>query len=225
MLNLDKKHITRLDLPDYKAHRFIYLFNMFILFVCWALVFVAIIEYMLTSNAKVPIKLLMFIPFRYFFFDLAPDRLQRRPPSLDREIPVSIFINYLRRKFPIPNGNFIASLWGFLLAVLRAIINGYCLLYFDTFFFFFTVRNTPTGIPLEFDESMEKSHKNLDKFGIETKDIEKYVNSINLYRVNDELTRWDFPIRRYRNLPNFIFETKEISSEEKNNKNSRETKR
>lgn len=192
------------------------LLNFIALVSCWISVVTAIIYYALTANLLYFIIIAMWAPARYFFFDMSPSKLQKRPASLDRTIPLTIFVNYLSIKFPIPNGNLLASLCGFVLACGRAMINGYALLFFDTFSFLYEVKNDSTGIPLIdsripklLDESVSNTESSEDQE--EDDDEEKWVWDSK--EVSSQMDQWDFPLRRYRIKPNYYFENSEVNSE------------
>lgn len=198
-------------------------FNLFALIVCWVAVVLAVIYFAATAKIGLTFVLLLVIPFRYFFFDISPSKLSKRPPSLDRIVPVTIYVSHLSQAFPIPNGNFIASCWGFLLAVGRAFINGFGLLYFDTFTFLYKVRNDVNGIPLNQDikalhssDRLEAIKAQIDEGKIKDPDQLNYAKelakSIEQVQVTTELTEWDFEIKRYVSTPNMYFKNAEIGN-------------
>lgn len=198
-------------------------FNTFALIMCWIAILLALIYYAATQKLGLTFVLLLVVPFRYFFFDINPDKLSKRPPSLDRIIPVTIYVSHLSQAFPIPNGNILATGWGFLLAVGRAFINGFGLLYFDSFTFFYKVRNDNNGIPLNQDikalhssDRLKGIEKQIKENMIKDPDKLRYAKdlteSVKQMEVANKLTEWDFEIKRYVNTPSMYFKNAEISN-------------
>ena len=164
----------------------------------------------------------MYTPIRYFFFDITPEKERRRPPSLDRTIPLTLFVRYLSRKFPILWGSLMADLWGFFLAVGRATVNGYALLWFDTFSFAYQIRRDKNGVPLTDDITILHDNDRLEalKHKIEhaysdedSQRFENMYNEIQQVRQTDELDQWNFPIRRYIQTSDEFIELKEVGAE------------
>lgn len=188
---------------------------------CWISVVVDVYYFTKYANFGIALLIGMYTPTRYFLFDIAPSKLERRPPSLDRAIPLTIFVRYLRIRFPIPQGNILATICGFFLACGRAMVNGYSLLFFDTFTFLFSIRNTKEGIPLDQNIGVLHDNKAL-------KDIEDQIESTNSEVKEDRLKKlqyewkqtaitnslnvWDFPLRRYLEKPTYYFKNKEIGN-------------
>ena len=135
---------------------------------CWVALILDIVFIMKTGNFGLGIVFGMYTPIRYFLFDIAPEKNQRRPPSLDRSIPLTIFVRYLRIVFPIPQGNMLATIAGFILACGRAAINGYALLFFDTFTFFFEVRDKRENLSDATEDTVLHSNKAFKKIEKET---------------------------------------------------------
>lgn len=196
------------------------LFNTICLFVCWIATVGAILNFAITGGLWVTLALLYVTPFRYFFFDLSPDRLSKRPPELDRSIPLTIFMHYWNIAFPIPQGGFLADVAGFFLASVRAFVNGYGLLIFDTFAFMFRVRNDTHGIPLDEDITVAHNNDKLDqiakaaKVSTDEETARRYQSLSKAWKetqVSSELSKFDIPIRRYLNPQNPYFINKEIN--------------
>lgn len=195
--------------------------NRGVLTFCWFAVASDITFYAVTANAGWALIFSMLTPIRYFFFDVSPEKIQRRPPSLDRLIPLTIFVRYLRKKFPIPQGNILASIAGFFLASGRAFINGYALLFFDTFTFAFQIQNTKKGVPLAKDITVLYDNDKLQQIEEEANNtnseekaerLKKIKNAWEQSRITNELTIWDFPLRRYLFKPTYYFKNKEVGN-------------
>lgn len=183
-----------------------HLFNVIALIICWLAVIWGVVRFMITNQLLPSLLFLEIVPFRYFFFDLSPDRLSRRPPELDRSIPLTIFIHYWMIRFPIPQGGFLADIAGFFLANCRAVINGYGLLMFDTFAFMFRIRNDSNGLPLDQEIKVIHHNKKLDQIAKaahvstneeEVKEYNRLYNAWKQTEVTSELNKFDIPIRRY----------------------------
>lgn len=125
---------------------------------CWLAILLTAIYFVITANYVKTFLLLQYTPLRYFLFDISDKKKKRRPPSLDRTIPLNIFIHYLGRRFDIPQGGIIADICGVLVATVRMDINGFGLLWLDSFSLFFSVKDTST-IPLDDDITL-LSHSN-----------------------------------------------------------------
>lgn len=198
------------------------IFNRSLLAACWFSLFVSILYYAITANVLKTFLIASFIPFRYFFFDINPSKLRKRPPSLSRDIVVSIFISYKVRRFPIPQGGFLATVVGTFLAIMRAYINGIGLMLFDSFTFLFQIKNDKKGIPLDQDINIlndnERLQAILNEAKVQNDDIEKkklekmhqdWIDIGNQRR----LSAWDFPIQRYIDHSNYYFINKEIGTD------------
>lgn len=188
---------------------------------CWVALILDIVFIMKTGNFGLGIVFGMYTPIRYFLFDIAPEKNQRRPPSLDRSIPLTIFVRYLRIVFPIPQGNMLATIAGFILACGRAAINGYALLFFDTFTFFFEVRDKRENLSDSTEDTVLHSNKAFKKIEKEINEsdegnreerLEKIKEEWYQSRITNSLNIWDFPIRRYLNKPTYYFENKEVGN-------------
>jgi hypothetical protein len=196
------------------------LFNLIALFICWSALIGAIIYFISTSKPVQTIAVLGIIPFRYFFFDLTPDKLSRRPSELDRSIALNILVHYWTIRFPIPQGGFLADVAGIFLAICRCFINGFGLLYFDTFAFFFRIRNDRKGIPLEKDITVLHDNKKLEQIAKTAKtatseekaeEFKELKRDWEQTKVASELNRWNFPIRRYIKASNSYFKIREVN--------------
>ncbi|QDR73670.1 hypothetical protein FOD75_11300 (plasmid) [Limosilactobacillus reuteri] len=196
----------RINVKDTSLQVVVKYLNIGGLIICWMSVFAAVVNYIITSNAGTTILFALVTPTRYFFFDTAPQKEQKRPLSLDRAIPLTIFVRYLSKRFPIPQGGIIADIWGFILATVRAAINGYALLYFDTFTFAFSVRDD--DILLNNEESIKLVHDDqrlnaIQKTAEKTDNEEQAEKLSKLYgawqetRRASQIDEWNFPLRRY----------------------------
>lgn len=203
---------TRLDLLISRI-------NKAVLVVCWVALICDISYYAITSNLLMALIYSMFTPLRYFLFDIAPAKLQKRPAELDRSIPLNIFVTYLAKKFPIPQGNTLATIIGFFIASARMWINGYALLIFDTFTFFFKTINDKNGIPLhignrvlQVNEDLLNLEKSIRKNNSESEEesLKKVKSEWQKGASRVDFNEWDFPLRRYLNWPSFYFENNEI---------------
>lgn len=203
---------TRLDLLISRI-------NKAVLVVCWIAVICDISYYVITSNLLMALIFSMFTPLRYFLFDIAPSKLQKRPAELDRSIPLNIFVTYLARKFPIPQGSIIATITGFFIACARMWINGYALLIFDTFTFFFKTVNDRNGIPLhkgnralQDNEALLSLEKSIRKNNSDSEEesLQKAKAEWQKSASRVDLNEWDFPLRRYLSWPSYYFENNEI---------------
>lgn len=217
----------KLNSPDSGFLRIKDLMNLLGLISCWIAVIADIIYFAISNNVLGFIIGSMWTPCRYFFFDMSPSKLQRRPASLDRSIPLTIFVNYLSIAFPIPNGDFLADIAGFLLACVRAAINGYALLIFDTFSWLYTVKNDVNGIPLndgidvdaededEEDEDNGENEEEIIVIGntvVSQAEVNPHVEESYAKQIMRRLDEWNFPLRRYKAKPNYYFENNEIGA-------------
>lgn len=212
----------RLNEKDTSFDHTLKIINRVALVSCWVAVLLDAIYFMATDNVLKALLYAQYTPIRYFFFDIAPEKEQKRPPSLDRTIPLTIFVRYLSRRFPIPQGSLMADLWGFFLAVGRAMINGYALLLFDTFSFAYSIRNDKHGVPLE--QNIVTLHDNQELEAIKNEaemddDPEKTAEAKRTYeawkqtQLTNELDQWDFPIRRYMYAGDDYMSLKEVGAE------------
>lgn len=218
----------RINVKDTSLERLARKLNLIALISCWVAIILDMIYFMVTDNTLKAILFGMYTPIRYFFFDITPEKEKRRPPSLDRTIPLTLFVRYLSRKFPIVWGSLMADLWGFFLAVGRATINGYALLWFDTFSFAYRIRRDKNGIPLTDDitilhdndrlEALKHKidHANSDEDSLR---YEKLYDEIQKVRQTDELDQWNFPLRRYIQTSDEFIELKEVGAEVYDDKN------
>lgn len=223
---------SRLNSPDTGVFKVKEILNFLGLASCWAAVIADIIYFALSSNFLGFVVGAMYTPLRYFLFDMSPNKLQKRPASLDRSIPLTIFVHYLTVVFPMPHGNFLATLAGFFLACGRAAVNGYGLLFFDTFSWFYSVKNDANGIPLDdvitADEDEEDSEEEDEEASeqnsqvVEDGEIKLTGNSVSqnqpsvadwqARQIMHQLTQWDFPLRRYKAKPNYYFDNNEVNA-------------
>lgn len=212
----------RINVKDTYLERLARKLNLIALISCWVAISLDIVYFMVTDNTLKAILFGMYTPIRYFFFDITPEKERRRPPSLDRTIPLTLFVRYLSRKFPILWGSLMADLWGFFLAVGRATVNGYALLWFDTFSFAYQIRRDKNGVPLTDDITILHDNERLEalKHKIEhaysdedSQQFENMYNEIQQVRQTDELDQWNFPIRRYIQTSDEFIELKEVGAE------------
>ncbi|MBC6356691.1 hypothetical protein ERK19_04915 [Lactobacillus helsingborgensis] len=185
---------------------------------CWLSIVLDISYFARSNNLDLTILFSLYTPLRYFLFDITHEKMQKRPPSLDRIIPLTIFVRYLKLKFPIPQGNFLASLVGLFLACSRAIVNGYALLLFDTFTFFYQIKNDSFGNSLDCKDTIKERFKfvengrKVDLSDIDENTIAHLKISLEQTRNYDYLNIWDFPIQRYLNHLTFYFENNEVGN-------------
>lgn len=212
----------RINVKDTYLERLARKLNLIALISCWVAISLDIVYFMVTDNTLKAILFGMYTPIRYFFFDITPEKERKRPPSLDRTIPLTLFVRYLSRKFPILWGSLMADLWGFFLAVGRATVNGYALLWFDTFSFAYQIRRDKNGVPLTDDITILHDNERLEalKYKIEhaysdedSQQFENMYNEIQQVRQTDELDQWNFPIRRYIQTSDEFIELKEVGAE------------
>lgn len=212
----------RINVKDTYLERLARKLNLIALISCWVAISLDIVYFMVTDNTLKAILFGMYTPIRYFFFDITPEKERRCPPSLDRTIPLTLFVRYLSRKFPILWGSLMADLWGFFLAVGRATVNGYALLWFDTFSFAYQIRRDKNGVPLTDDITILHDNERLEalKYKIEhaysdedSQQFENMYNEIQQVRQTDELDQWNFPIRRYIQTSDEFIELKEVGAE------------
>ena len=97
-------------------------------------------------------------------------------------------------------------------------VNGYALLFFDTFSFLYSVKNDSKCLPLndslnveEFSIPQETALES-DQDGDQDR-LEEAKLNWQEERVITELDRWAFPIRRYRIKPNYYFENNEVDAQ------------
>ncbi|MDE7056131.1 hypothetical protein [uncultured Lactobacillus sp.] len=202
------KRATSLIQKDSSLDILFRVFNRGAIVFCWISILLDIFFVILTNKIVLGVAFSFITPARYFLFDIENSKLLKRPPSLDRSIPLDIFISYWNKSFPIPQGDFFADVVGIVLAACRAFINGYALLYFDTFTFFFKVKNDQFGNPLQIvKEVVIKDDKSELKDYI--KEQNEFVNEtiINLERHNrfSDIDIWTFEIKRYINEPETSF--------------------
>lgn len=204
---------------DSSLDHLVKLANQITVLACWTSVIFAIFYIIVTNNLVIGIALAFITPVRYFLFDIENSKITKRPPSLDRTIPLTIFVNYWNKTFPIPQGNIIADLVGFLLASIRAFLNGFGLLYFDTFTFFFKERSSLT---LDDDEVFLHSNKKLEKLRLELDEadneedkarLEEALSNWRKSKYSSDLDIWNFPIKRYMTTPrDAYFKAQEIGA-------------
>ena len=210
---------TSVSRRDSSLDHLVKLVNQIAVLACWASVIFSIFYIIVTNNLVIGIVLAFITPVRYFLFDIENSKLTKRPPSLDRSIPLTIFVNYWNKTFPIPQGNIIADLVGFLLASLRAFFNGFGLLYFDTFTFFFKERES---ILLDEDEVFLHSNKKLEELRLELDEasseedkarLEEALSNWRKSKYSSDLDVWNFPIKRYMTTPkDAYFKAQEIGA-------------
>lgn len=226
---------SKLNSPDSDFLKTKELLNLLGLASCWIAVIADVIYFAISNKSLGFIIGAMWTPCRYFFFDMSPSKLQRRPASLDRSLLLTIFVNYLSISFPMPHGDFLADIAGFLLACARAAVNGYALLIFDTFSWLYSVKNDVSGIPLndgvdldakeedeedEEDEEAEESEENdEDKIAIGNVVVSQAqanqpVEESYAKQIKRRLNEWNFPLRRYKAKPNYYFENNEVGAAE-----------
>ncbi|MDE7040763.1 MAG: hypothetical protein K2O77_07410 [Limosilactobacillus sp.] len=119
---------------------------------------------------------------------------------LDRSILLTIFIRYLGKTLPVWQGNLMADIHGFIIAVFRANINDYALLWMDTFSFAYKIRRTENGISLEDDIKICMRMSGLSDLErkLRMRKVQKKSLSIGSpMKFATELDKWNFPIRRY----------------------------
>lgn len=185
----------------------------------WVFLFSAIFIYMSTENLMLSLLVAMYVPVRYFFFDVSPEKKQIRPHSLNRDTAFVIFVRYLSISFPVPQGNILASIYGFIAAVFRAYINGYGLLVFDTFTFFFRDKYY-SDVSDEFDDLPKTSSISELESDIAKEDNEERAERLNImlsdaqqYYISQKLNEWDFPKKRYiLSRHNYYFENREVGN-------------
>lgn len=214
---MDKR--IKLNQTDTTLVKFLRTLNRVACALGWIFLFSAIFIYMNTENLILSFLIAMYVPIRYFFFDVSPEKKQIRPHSLNRDTAFIIFIRYLSISFPVPQGNILATIFGFIVAVLRAYINGYGLLVFDTFTFFFRekyysdVSNTFEELPktssiseLEAKLEEEDNEERVERLTIMLSDAQQYYFS-------QKLNEWDFPKKRYiLSRHNYYFENREVGN-------------
>lgn len=186
---------------------------------CWIAIVIDIIYFSKSVNLGMALVYGMYTPLRYFLFDISPEKIQKRPPSLDRSIPLTIFVRYLGKVFPIPQGNILATITGFLLACARAMVNGYGLLFFDTFTFIYQVRDNTTDNPLTpSDEDSSSKFKKLEKQLLKSNNkgqeerLDELKEEWKQTEVTNSLNVWDFPLRRYLKRPTYYFDNHEVGN-------------
>lgn len=207
--------------------------NRIALISCWGAVFGDFAYLMITENLTYFLLMSLYTPIRYFLFDIAPQKNQKRPASLDRSIPLAIFVRYLSIQFPIAQGNLMADLWGFFLALCRAYINGYALLWFDTFTFAYAIRDDAKRVPLKEDirllhedERLEQADKKADVIedARKAREIHDLTQAWRETQRAQELSQWSFPLRRYLKPGDDYYALREIGAELLDDKNQLDQK-
>lgn len=225
--------MRRLNERDDSLLRFAKLLNRIALISCWGAVFGDFAYLMVTENLTYFLLMSLYTPIRYFLFDIAPQKDQKRPTSLDRSIPLAIFVRYLSVKFPIAQGNLMADLWGFLLALCRAYINGYALLWFDTFTFAYAVRDDAKRVPLKKDirllheeERLEQADQKADALedARKAQEIHDLTKAWRETQQAQELSQWSFPLRRYLKPGDDFYALREVGAELLDDKNQLDQK-
>lgn len=192
-----------------------------LLIVCWSSLALGVLYFGFTGKLVTTFLLLSITPVRYILYDVSSDKLTKRPPAFDRSIPLNIFIRFYNRVFPVPNGDFFATVFGLLLALGRAFIDGYGLLIFETFSSFYKVKNDEMGVPLDSNIVILHDSKRLERLKqrirdsqdpIEAQKIKKIYEGWEDVNVTNDLTQWDFPLRRYLYKPSYYFKNKEVNS-------------
>lgn len=147
-----------------------------------------------------------------------------REISLDRSIPLTIFIRYLGKTLPAWQENLMADIQGqgFIIAVFRANINGYALLRMDTFSFAYKIRRTENGSSLEDDIKMLYENDRIERLRKKaeneenpekTSDYQKSYEAWKQTRLATELDKWNFPLRRYVQAGDPFMSLKEIDAQ------------
>lgn len=189
---------------------------------CWGAVFLDALYFMASGNVLKTLLFAQFTPIRYFLFDISPEKELKRPISLDRSIPLTIFIRYLGKTLPVWQGNLMADIQGFIIAVFRANINGYALLWMDTFSFAYKIRRTEDGIPLEDDIKMLYENDRIERLRKKAENEEdpekaaEYQKSYEAWKQTQlatKLDKWNFPIRRYVQAGDPFMSLKEIGAQ------------
>lgn len=215
---MDKIHLYQ---EDSKFDNLLEWLNRIALLSCWLAVIGDIIFLAITGQTGLALIFAMYTPFRYFFFDIAPSKLQRRPPSFDRTIALTIFVQYLGKRYPIPQGGILATITGFFLACGRAMVNGYALMFFDSFTFLYQVKNDKNGVPLDNNIAVLHNNEALSKLEKDINDSESETEKERLKKlqyewqqtaVTNSLDVWDFPVRRYLKKPTYYFKNNEVGS-------------
>lgn len=220
--------VNRLNEKNDKLLQYAKVLNRIALFSCWVAVFLDIAFFMITGRQWTSLLFAMYTPLRYFLFDIAPQKEQKRPASLDRSIPLSIFVRYLSKELPVLNGSLMADLWGLFLAICRATINGYALLWFDTFTFAYAIRDDSDNIPVDKDINLIREDDRLndiddraDKLSDEQKaqQMKSLTQAWRQTRQAQELGQWSFPLRRYLKPGDDFMALKEVNAELLDDKN------
>lgn len=220
---MKRRTVKQINEKNSDVANFINMVNTIICISCWIEIGLVVMYFATTLNWRISLLLLQYTPIRYFFFDIAPQKIQKRPPSLDRSIPLTIFVRYLSKRFPVPQGNILADIFGLFLAMARASVNGYALLWFDTFTFFFSDHEASEDV-LE-AKSDDRIKILMEAFGNNSEDNDQNLKSIEeewrKTRLATELDQWNFPIRRYLSHRDDRFkaqEFKEVLEKEANNR-------
>lgn len=188
--------------------------NKLALVACWIAIVLDITYCISTNNIFKSLIFAFFTPIRYFLFDIDASKIIKRPPSLDRNIPLYIFLRYWNSSFPIPQGNILSDIAGFFLASCRIFINGYGLLYFDTFTFLYKVKNDENGIPLDQDIRILHDNAKIQNIeaeattaqsGIEAEHLNKIAEEWKKVAISNDLDIWNFPLKRYMGKSKFIY--------------------
>lgn len=115
-----------------------------------------------------------------------------------------------------------ADIQGFIIAVFRANINGYALLWMDTFSFAYKIRRTEDGIPLEDDIKMLYENDRIERLRKKAENEEdpekaaEYRKSYEAWKQTQlatELDKWNFPLRRYVQAGDPFMSLKEIGAQ------------
>lgn len=116
---------------DNLHHR--WLFNVIGLGVCWFTLWLGFTVLYLFNSLVIGLQLIAITPLYYFLFDLHPLHNQVRTGTFNKVKVITALTKYLHRKFNMFWGNFIADLVGILYAMWQMALNGFCLLFLDTF--------------------------------------------------------------------------------------------
>ncbi|MBS0956702.1 hypothetical protein [Lactiplantibacillus plantarum] len=110
-----------------------WLSNVIGLVVCWFSLWLGFTVLYLFNSLVIGIQLIAITPLYYFLFDLHPLHNQVRTGTFNKVKVITALTKYLHRKFNMFWGNFIADLVGILYAMWQMTLNGFCLLFLDTF--------------------------------------------------------------------------------------------
>lgn len=100
---------------------------------CWLSLWLGFTVLFLFNSLSIGLQLIEITPLYYFLFDIHPLHNQVRSGQFNKTKVITALTKYLHRQFNMLWGGFIADVVGILYAIWQMNLNGFCLLFLDTF--------------------------------------------------------------------------------------------